>query len=228
MSASITPIDATQKGTTGDTETSMRSAEAELPRISVTRSITLKKGDNYEKIVFSAEKSLPTTQPIETGLRELNSTVDHAINEATQKDQGKEEIRTTPTVPTREHADLQADVPKLVESARTTRTGSISQQKTESLMRGSHRVWSPFQTLANMLKESERSIQKGKETFARVTMREFDDGHEEFLVTPNYDYLVNTSPMHGFLRNKILEQQKALAVQRNSPIPFQYEIRRKQ
>ena len=59
-----------------------------------------------------------------------------------------------------------------------------------------------------------------------MIIREFDDGHDEFLVTPNYGYLANTAPMQGFLRSKILEKQKARAVQRNSPIPFQYEIRK--
>jgi hypothetical protein len=87
------------------------------------------------------------------------------------------------------------------------------------------RAWSPLPTLANLLKESERSIQKDKETFAIMTIREYDDGHDEFLVTPNYGYLANTGPMQRFLRNTILEPQKARAVQRNSTIPFRYEIR---
>jgi hypothetical protein len=47
-------------------------ANVELPRISVSRSITRKVGENYEKVIFSAEKSLAITQPIEAGLAELN------------------------------------------------------------------------------------------------------------------------------------------------------------
>ena len=205
----------------------MRSSEAELPRISVSRSITRKVGDNFEKMIFSAEKSLATTQPIEAGLSELNLTVEHAIDEA-QKGQSKESTRTTtPTVPAGEPAQTQADELKLLDSAGTTRTANIPQQKRllESRMRGPLRVWSSLPTLANLLKESERSIQKDKEIFATMTIREFDDGHDEFLVTPNYGYLVGTGPMQGFLRNTILEPQKVRAIQRNSTIPFQYEIR---
>ena len=124
--------------------------------------------------------------------------------------------RTTTPIATRE----QTQGAKLNDSAAragTTRTANIPQQQ-------GLRVWSTSPTVANLLTESERSIQKDKETFAIMIIREFDDGHDEFLITPSYGYLVNTGPM-GFLRNKILEPQKARAVQRNSPNPFLYEIR---
>jgi hypothetical protein len=132
-------------------------------------------------------------------------------------------ITVTPQIPTGQANDVklgQATTPgQTKESVRTT-PPNLPQLKPLP----PQGVWSSSPTLSNLLKESDRSIQKDNEIFAVMTIREYDDGHDEFLVTPKNGYLVNTGPM-GFLRNRILEPQKARAVQRNSPNPFLYEIR---
>jgi hypothetical protein len=50
-----------------------------------------------------------------------------------------------------------------------------------------------------------------------MIIREFDDGHQEFLIEPKSSYFTNTGP--------ILEKQRIRAVERNTIPPFQYEIR---
>lgn len=58
------------------------------PRLLVSRSITKKVGENFEKAIFQAETTLPQALTLEEGLRDLNGTVVSALREATESPSG--------------------------------------------------------------------------------------------------------------------------------------------
>jgi len=58
---------------------------AQSNRVTVLRSLTRKKGENYEKLVFGAEVNLPSGMTLEQAFEDLNQTVTMALQKATEE-----------------------------------------------------------------------------------------------------------------------------------------------
>jgi len=54
-------------------------------RVIVLRSLTRKRGEDYEKLVFGAEVNLPSGMTLEEGFEDLNRTVATALQKATEQ-----------------------------------------------------------------------------------------------------------------------------------------------
>jgi len=66
-------------------------------RVSVLRSLTRKKGEDYEKVVFGADVNLPSGMTLEQAFEDLNRTVTMALQKATeQRERGFEPTQPMP------------------------------------------------------------------------------------------------------------------------------------
>ena len=72
-------------------------SQSEQPnRLTVMRSLTRKKGEEYEKLIFGAEVSLPSGLTLLEGFRDLDQTVRAALREAAGQGQPVFQPTTTP------------------------------------------------------------------------------------------------------------------------------------
>jgi hypothetical protein len=78
--------------------------EDKATRLLVSRSLTRKIGENFEKLIFQAETTLPEALTLEEGFRDLNGTVVSALREAAESPSGA--VAPTPSSPENSPAEL--------------------------------------------------------------------------------------------------------------------------